>query len=61
MRTTIQIIQKIRAFFNFGWVEEREKRVEKKKSSRHLTAAFRSTRVGRDKAPLCLRWWLSIF
>jgi hypothetical protein len=55
MRTTIQIIQKIRAFFNFGWVEEREKRVEKKKSSRHLTAAFRSTRVGRDKAPLCLR------
>jgi len=53
MRTTIQIIQKIRVFFNFGLVEEREKRMKKKKSSRHLTVALRSTRVGWDN----IHWW----
>jgi hypothetical protein len=26
MRTTIEIIQKVMIFLNFGWVEEREKR-----------------------------------
>jgi predicted house-cleaning noncanonical NTP pyrophosphatase (MazG superfamily) len=30
LRNTIELIQKVITFFNFGWVEEREKRVEKK-------------------------------
>jgi hypothetical protein len=43
MRTTIEIIQKLRIFLNFGWVEEREKRVEKNKFSRRLMAALMTT------------------
>ena len=36
MRTAIKIIQKVRIFFNFGWVE-------KKKFNRRLTATLMTT------------------
>jgi len=50
MRTTIEIIQKVRIFLNFRLVEKRQQSVEKKKSSRCLRAACMTTRVGYEEA-----------
>jgi hypothetical protein len=46
MRTTIEIIQKVRTFLNFGWVEKREKR-------RRRNPTTGSPYDGQDEAPPC--------
>jgi len=62
LRTTIEIIQKVRTFLNFGLVEEREKKVEKKKySRRRYSWQYMLVRTKHYLVTLHLRWRLCIF